>query len=240
MKFSIVIPVLNEVARLQEQLQRLQPVRRQGHELIVVDGGSDDGSVALAGPLVDRLVHSDRGRARQMNIAAASADGDVLVFLHCDTELPAHALDRLERALETSDASWGWFDVRLSNPAWPYRLIAWSMNRRARLTRVCTGDQTLFVRQDQFRQLGGFPAIALMEDIAMSKLLRRCGRPCVMGLKVETSSRRWEEQGILRTILLMWRLRLLYFLGVSPGRLVRRYYPERRWPEAPNPEHMES
>ena len=225
MKLSIVMPVLNESARLPQQLASLQSLRARGHELIVVDGGSSDNSREFAAPLVDQLLESSKGRARQMNTGAACAGGDWLLFLHCDTELPEQADLCLEAALAAKGAVWGWFDVRLSNPASSYGLIAWFMNRRARLTRVCTGDQCLFVKRSQFRELGGFPDLPLM-DIAMSKLLRRRGRHCVVARPVVTSSRRWEERGLLTTVLLMWRLRLLYFLGVAPEKLRRRYYPE--------------
>lgn len=225
MKLSFVMPVLNEADGLVAQLDALQGLRQQGHELVLVDGGSVDGSIELAEPLVDRLLRSPRGRARQMNAGAGLASGDVLVFLHSDTRLPPDAASLIARALQVSSAGWGWFDVRLANPAWPYALIGWCMSRRARLTRVCTGDQTLFVRRELFEALGGFPMLPLMEDVAMSKRLRRQSRACVIRQAATTSSRRWEQGGIVATVLLMWRLRLLYFLGVAPERLVRRYYP---------------
>lgn len=224
--FSLIIPVLNEAGQIESRLKALQRLREQGFELLVVDGGSTDGSQELARPLVDELLVSPPGRARQMNTGAASANGDWLVFLHLDTTLPDTA-DASLAALSSSGAGeWGWFDVRLDNTRWPYRLIGSCMNLRARLTRVCTGDQTLVVRSTVFNELGGFPPLPLMEDVAMSKLLRRRTRPRVLQPPVTTSSRRWERQGYLRTIVLMWRLRLLYFLGVSPERLVRLYYPE--------------
>ncbi len=225
-KLSIIMPVLNEQKQLQQQLASLQDLRARGHELIVVDGGSKDNSRELAAPLVDQLLESQPGRARQMNTGATGADGDWLLFLHCDTRLPQQAGFSLEAALADTEAAWGWFDVRLSNPAMPYRLIAWFMNRRARLTRVCTGDQCLFVQRSLFRELGGFPELPLMEDVAMSKLLRRRARHRVFAGPVLTSSRRWEERGIVATVLLMWRLRLMYFFGVAPEKLRRRYYPE--------------
>ena len=224
-QFSLVVPVLNEAGQIESRLQLLQPLRQKGFELLVVDGGSTDGSVELARPLVDQLLTSKAGRALQMNAGAAAANGEWLLFLHLDTSLPMSVESTLDRLREDPTSLWGWFDVRLDNPGWPYRLIANCMNVRARATRVCTGDQTLFVRNSLFRKLGGFPEFPLMEDIAMSKLLRSHARPRVLRPPVTTSSRRWEQNGYLATILLMWRLRLLYFLGVSPGRLVKLYYP---------------
>lgn len=224
---SFIIPVLNEAAQLQARLQALQVLRRRGHEVILVDGGSQDGGLTLARGLVDIVLESEPGRARQMNAGAARARGACLVFLHLDTSLPDAADQLVEEALLGGQRRWGWFRIRLENSRWPYRLIAWSMNQRARLTRVCTGDQTLFIDASLFRSLGGFPDLPLMEDVAFSKRLRRVQPPVIIARAVTSSSRRWEQQGVFRTILLMWRLRLLYFFGVSPQRLAQIYYPGR-------------
>lgn len=224
---SFIIPVLNEAPYLQNRLLALQEVRRRGHELVLVDGGSQDGGRELARPLVDCLLQSVPGRSAQMNAGAERAQGEYLVFLHLDTQLPEAADQLILSAMQSSDTGWGWFRVRLENPGWPYRLIAWSMNLRSRLTRVCTGDQTLFVGRELFRQIGGFPQLPLMEDVAISKLLRRLGRPVIIAQPVTTSSRRWEKYGVVNTVLLMWRLRLMYFFGVSPQRLAQIYYPDR-------------
>jgi len=212
---------------LPDLLQGLASLRARGHEVIVVDGGSNDGSVALARAGADRVLVETPGRARQMNRGAAVAQGEVLVFLHADSRLPSATDTLIRAALASAGAGWGWFDVRLSHPGWLYQLIAGSMNWRARLTRVCTGDQTLFVRRDLFERVGGFPAIALMEDVAMSKRLRRSGRPALPAAKVRASSRRWQENGVVSTVLFMWKLRLLYFIGVAPEKLLQQYYPER-------------
>lgn len=222
-RISIVVPVLNEAPRLAEHLEHLQEMRAQGHELIVVDGGSEDASLSVARPLVDRLLITGPGRAQQMNEGADRASGEILLFLHADTRLPDGAADLIQQAMAA--APWAWFDVRLDNPAWPYRVIAAGMNLRARLTRVCTGDQALLVRHDLFGAIRGFPAIPLMEDVAISKRLRARARPRVIAAPVLTSSRRWERQGVFSTVLFMWKLRLLYFLGVAPERLVKQYYP---------------
>jgi rSAM/selenodomain-associated transferase 2 len=183
--------------------------------VIVVDGGSIDGTPELAAGLCDRLLSAPRGRALQMNAGARAAQGDVLVFLHADTRLPAaFDIPRTSR--------WGRFDVRIEGRHPLLKIIAWAMNLRSRLSGIATGDQAMFVRRELFP---GFPEIALMEDIALSRLLKRRGRPTCLRQKVVTSGRRWESRGVLRTVLLMWSLRLLYFLGASPARLARWYRP---------------
>lgn len=223
---SIVIPVRNEAGIIREQLQRLQGLRAAGHELIVVDGGSSDATLALCQGLADRCEASAAGRSRQMNAGAALAGGEMLLFLHADTELPADAAEQLSNAVETQGRRWGWFDTRLSGSRLVFRLVAGLMNRRARLTSVCTGDQALFVDRALFRELGGFPDIPLMEDIALSKSLRSTGRPARPAATVTASSRRWQEKGLVATIVLMWWLRFLYFIGVQPARLLQLYYPQ--------------
>ena len=228
MRLSIILPVLNEADTLPATLAALQPLRRQGHEILVVDGGSDDGTPAVAARLADRVLTAPRGRGRQMNAGAALASGEVLLFLHADTRLPAAADESIAVALRARSRVWGRFDVRLSGSAWPLRIIEWSMNRRSCLTGMATGDQAIFVTRDAFRRVGGFPELPLMEDLELSRRLKRLSRPACVRPPVITSSRRWEEKGILRTVLLMWSLRLLWFLGVSPQRLVRLYYPHWR------------
>ena len=217
-RLSIVVPTLNEAARIGAALQALAPLRARGHELIVVDGASDDATVELARPLADRLLTSARGRALQMNAGARAAGGEALLFLHADTQLPARADELVLRALEHS--AWGRFDVEIEGRHRLLRIVAAAMNLRSRLSGIATGDQAIFVRRDAFPE---FPEIALMEDIALSRLLKRRGRPACLRERVRISGRRWETRGVLRTILLMWRLRLLYALGVAPQRLAREY-----------------
>ena len=216
---SIIIPVLNEAERIEHLLASLPA----GVEIIVVDGGSRDGSALKAAQFGARVVHSARGRALQMNAGAAVASGDILLFLHADTELPGDFLYDL-RLFSLSRHAWGRFDVRIGGDNPLFRLVERMMNLRAALTGVCTGDQAMFVRRQIFVELDGFPPIPLMEDIALSKNLRRITKPFVIKRQVRTSPRRWHEGGILATILLMWRLRLAYFLGAPPERLVERYY----------------
>jgi rSAM/selenodomain-associated transferase 2 len=222
-RLSIVIPVLNEAGLIAEALVRLQPLRARGAELIVVDGGSTDGTADQAAPLVSRLVRAPKGRATQMNAGARAATGDILLFLHADTRLPEDA-DRVIAEAFAAGAVWGRFDVRLSGGHPLLRVVEALMNRRSRLTGIATGDQALFVRRDVFERAGGFPEIALMEDIALSRRLKRAARPACPRARVVASSRRWEENGIVRTILLMWWLRLRYFFGADPADLVRVYY----------------
>jgi len=217
-RLAIVIPTLNEAARIRAALEALAPLRARGHEVIVVDGGSEDATMALALPLATHVVKAPRGRALQMNAGARAARGDALVFLHADTRLPAHADELVLGALERS--SWGRFDVEIEGRHRLLKTVAAAMNLRSRLTGIATGDQAIFVRRDAFP---GFPEIALMEDIALSRELKRRGRPACLRARVRTSGRRWEARGVLRTIFLMWRLRLLYALGVAPQRLAREY-----------------
>jgi rSAM/selenodomain-associated transferase 2 len=214
-RLSVVVPALNEAGGIRGALEALAPLRARGHEVIVVDGGSSDGTAELAAGLCDRVVIASRGRASQMNAGARAATGDMLLFLHADTRLPPRAEE-----LVLNSSIWGRFDVQIEGRSRLLKLVAWAMNLRSRLTGIATGDQAIFVRRDAFP---GFPEIALMEDVALSKLLKRRGAPACLRARVVTSGRRWESRGVLRTIFLMWRLRLLYFLGASPERLARRY-----------------
>ncbi len=224
---SIVVPALDEAPRIGRTLTLLAPLRARGCEVIVVDGGSNDGTVPAVLPLADRVMVSSRGRARQMNAGAAVARGEALLFLHADTELPADADRLIAEGLARSGRDWGRFDVRLSGAQPLLRVVERAMNWRSRLTGICTGDQALFVRREAFHRVGGFPPIALMEDIALSRALKRLGPPLCLDAPVVTSSRRWEEDGVLRTVLAMWRLRLRYFLGADPARLAQAYEKRR-------------
>jgi len=221
-QLSIIIPVVNEARHLATRLQALQALRNHC-QLLLVDGGSDDDSAELAEPLVDQVLHSPRGRARQMNCGAAGAQADVLLFLHADTVLPDNAVTLIVRAV-AEGYHWGRFDVSFDSPQPIFKLIAFMMNWRSRLTSIATGDQALFMTRSAFDAVGGFPEIALMEDIAVSASLKKLGRPCCLTDQVITSARRWQQHGIVKTILLMWWLRLCYFFGADPSELVNRYY----------------
>ena len=217
-KLSVVVPALNEAAGIERCLRALAPLRARGHEVIVADGGSEDGTPRLAAPLADRVVAAPRGRALQMNAGAAAASGDALLFLHADTILPADA----ERAVLAALASraWGRFDVSIDSRDARLALVGFCMNWRSRLTGIATGDQAIFVRRAAFP---GFPAIALMEDVEFSRRMKAVSAPACLRARVATSARRWERRGVLRTVLLMWRLRLAYWLGADPADLARRY-----------------
>ncbi|GAB4152000.1 MAG: TIGR04283 family arsenosugar biosynthesis glycosyltransferase [Sphingomonadales bacterium] len=220
---SVIIPALNEQHSLPRCLAPLQPMRGRGVEVIVVDGGSDDGTASMGAVLADRVMAAPRGRAAQMNAGAAAATGDVLLFLHADTLLPEQADRLVAGALARSGRDWGRFDVRIDGRPWMLRVVALAMNWRSRLSGIATGDQALFVRRQQFSDIGGFPAQPLMEDIEISKRLRARGRPVCLHAKVTTSGRRWEQRGVWRTILLMWRLRWAYARGVPADELARAY-----------------
>lgn len=224
MRISVIIPVLNEAEAIVTMLPKLQWLRESAHELIVVDGGSNDASVAMAQPLADQVISAQRGRARQMNAGAQASGGDVLLFLHVDTEMAPAGIDALRAALSPNADSWGRFDVRLSGTQPLLRIIENMMNWRSRLTGIATGDQAIFVSRDLFEHSGGFADIPLMEDIELSRRLKRVAKPLCLPRFVITSSRRWESNGILKTVLLMWRLRLAYWRGIAPADLVRRYY----------------
>ena len=221
-RLAVVIPALNEAGRIRAALEALAPLRSRGHQVIVVDGGSDDATAELAVPFCDLILKTPGGRALQMNAGARAAVTDALVFLHADTRLPARADELIVDALKTR--AWGRFDVRIEgrHPLLP--LVACAMNLRSRLSGIATGDQAIFVRREAFT---GFPEIALMEDIEFSRAMKRIGRPACLRERVSTSGRRWESRGVVRTILLMWRLRFLYALGVAPQRLAREYADQR-------------
>ena len=224
MQLSVVVPTLNEAGTIVATLAPLQVLRRRGVEVILADGGSIDDTLRRARGEVDRMVSTGAGRAVQMNAGASVARGDYLLFLHADTALPGEFNGDIGH-WTAAGVGWGFFPVRLSGSHRLLRVVEWAMNRRSRLTAVATGDQCLFVRRDLFRQVGGFPAIALMEDVAMSKQLRRLCAPYIETQAAETSSRRWEQRGVCKTILLMWGLRLAYFCGANPSRLAKIYYP---------------
>ena len=221
---SIVIPALNEAANLERLLPDLARTCPDA-EVIVVDGGSTDGTLDLVRRFPRAtLIEAAGGRARQMNAGARIASGSALLFLHADTTLPPGAQGAIQAALNLPGVVGGRFDVRFDNPRPIFKLIATMMNMRSRLSGICTGDQALFVRRRTFEALGGYPDIPLMEDVDLSRRVKRHGRIARLRLRVTTSARKWEREGVLRTIALMWTLRLLYWAGTEPARLHRWYY----------------
>jgi rSAM/selenodomain-associated transferase 2 len=222
-RLSIIMPVLDEGEGIAAALDALAELRTLGVEVVVVDGGSQDATVQRARLRADQVLPAPRGRAPQMNAGAAKATGDVLLFLHADTRLPAEAERLVLDGLARSKHVWGRFDVTITGRHPMLRLVAFMMNLRSRLTGIATGDQAIFVERAAFQSAGGFPAIPLMEDIALSKKLKRLSRPLCLRQRAITSGRRWEAHGVVRTILVMWRLRLAYFLGADPAKLARQY-----------------
>ena len=221
---SIIIPTLNEAATISVTLAALQSMRKRGHQLILVDGGSQDSTISIAEPLVDLVLRSSVGRATQMNAGAAAANGDLLWFLHADMRMAPDTDVLLTNTLYDSAKEWGRFDIRLSGNALSLRIIERMMNWRSRLSGIASGDQGIFINRDTFERIGGFSDMPLMEDIDISRRLKRAaGRPLCLSHKLITSSRRWEQHGVLPTIVLMWRLRLAYWLGASPADLARQY-----------------
>lgn len=223
MKLSIIIPALNEEKQIHACLNGLQPIRERGHEVILVDGGSQDQTCKMSNDLVDRVVHARMGRASQMNTGAKSAGGDIFLFLHADTVLSEDADYQIIRHIKDPDYYWGRFDIRLSGQHWLFRMIERFMNMRTRLTSINTGDHAIFISKALFNQIGGYEEIPLMEDISLSRKLKCIVKPVNLRQTVITSSRRWETRGIIRTLFTMWYLRLLYFFGIHPEQLVRKY-----------------
>jgi rSAM/selenodomain-associated transferase 2 len=226
-RLTIIIPALDEAAIIAAALQALAPLRTRGAEVIVIDGGSRDGTPELARPFADRVVAAPHGRGATMNAGAALGTGDALVFLHADTRLPDNADHLIASALARRawEHAWGHFDLRISGRHPLLAVVARMINWRSRATGVATGDQAIFVTREAFKTAGGFPDLPLMEDIALSRRLKQQCRPVCVGAPAVTSGRRWEHHGVWRTIVLMWRLRLAYYLGAEPARLALRYGP---------------
>jgi rSAM/selenodomain-associated transferase 2 len=220
-RLTIVVPVLDEATIIAGALRALAPLRSRGAEIIVVDSGSSDGTAHLAAPFADRVVTAPRGRGAPLNAGAALGSGDAFWFLHADTTMPENADNLIAAAL--TRRAWGRFDLRIAGRHPFLAVVARLINWRSRLTGVASGDQAIFVSREAFTAVGGFPDLPLMEDIAMSRRLKRLSRPACITTPVVTSGRRWEHHGVWRTIVLMWRLRLAYYLGVKPARLVRHY-----------------
>jgi rSAM/selenodomain-associated transferase 2 len=221
---SIIIPVLDESENIAACLESLVPLRARGAQIVVVDGGSRDDTVQRALPLADIVISAPRGRAGQLNAGARQASAATLLFLHADTRLPDHADTLIESGIRDSQRVWGRFDVRIAGSHRLLPVIAWFMNQRSRLTGIATGDQGMFATRAAFDRAGGFPAIPLMEDIALCKALKKQGPPLCLRARITASGRRWEQRGAFTTMVLMWRLRLSYFFGADPDRLAQQYY----------------
>jgi len=223
LKLSVIIPCLNEANNIVNTLMRLQAIRKRGHEIIICDGGSHDNTQTLSTPLVDKFIHAKAGRAIQMNAAAKHANGDVLCFLHADTLTP-ETVDKIILSSLNEKNSWGFFSIKLSSKRWQFRIIEWFINKRSRISCIGTGDQGIFINAHLFKSMSGFAEINLMEDIELSKRLKKINSPVFIHKHyITTSSRRWEKHGILTTVFLMWKLRLSYFLGANENSLAKAY-----------------
>ncbi len=222
MTLSIIIPTLNEEQTIATTLERLD-ISANDVEVIIVDGQSTDKTKKLLQHYNVKVLDSSRGRSSQMNIGANAAQGEILLFLHADTYLPPDYQVKIESSLSRRDKCWGYFDIRLDGHGLIFRIIEKMINLRTAITCIASGDQAIFIRRSTFKQIGGFADIALMEDIAISHRLKHLSRPSRITSPAVTSSRRWNEHGIIRTILLMWSLRLSYYIGIDPGRLKTRY-----------------
>lgn len=221
MQLSIIVPMRNEAAELPALLEHLLPFARLGCDIVLVDGGSHDGSAALARAAGFRVLESAPGRARQMNLGAQAVRGDVLLFLHADTRLPPGAMPAIADALRRH--AWGRFDVRIKGKSWMLAIVSTLMNWRSRLSGIATGDQAIFMTRQAFDAVGGFPRQPLMEDIEISRALKQLGPPACLRLRVTTSGRRWETHGVWRTIALMWWLRWRYWRGAPADVLAKVY-----------------
>ena len=224
---SIIIPVLNEEKILETSLNSLQILRKNNCEIIVVDGGSSDRSPEIAIPRVDKFLVTRPGRSHQMNFGAEHSRGKILVFLHADSQISSQAISQMIEKTDSLNYFWGWFRLTFDNSSPVFFLVSFFMMLRAKITKICTGDQTFFISSKLFNSVGGFPSIPIMEDVAMSKTLRVNVAPIQLRIKTLSSARRWEQEGVYRTIVFMWYLRLLYWLGVSPNKLVAKYYPKK-------------
>jgi len=224
MKVSVIIPALDEEAAIASTLARARSgAGAHDIELIVVDGGSEDATAARAAEFADKVLCAPRGRGRQMNAGAWAASGEVLLFLHADTILPPGYPEIIGRAVSDPDIAWGRFDVELTGRGILLRLVERLINLRSRVSRIATGDQAIFVRSDVFRRAGGYPDIPLFEDVALSRTLKRLGKSACLRERVVTSARRWQKEGVVRTILRMWMLRALFWFGVPPAKLCAFY-----------------
>ena len=222
-RLSVIVPTLDEAEHIARSLQSLASARRRGAEVIVVDGGSGDATIAAAAPHADLVLRAPLGRAAQLNAGAQSANGDVLLFMHADSAAPENVDLILAQALAGRALAWGRFDVRIESRRRVLGIVSAMMNLRSRLSGIATGDQGMFVTRALFDRVNGFPTLPLMEDIALSRTLKRVTSPLCLREKIVTSGRRWERRGVARTIWLMWRLRLAYYLGADPADLAPRY-----------------
>lgn len=222
--FSIIIPTLNECSFFTKQQRVLTTLLKEGHEIIVVDGGSDDGTLGLAEKIGCKCISTKASRGHQQHVGANTSSHHTLIFLHADTQLPSNAINDIRTSLDSSNSNWGRFNVEFTSNRCIFKVIAWFMNKRSCITGIVTGDHTLFVNRQLYFKCGGFSDTGIMEDIDLSKRLKKYSRPICINNNVITSSRKWEHQGVIKTILIMWSLRLQYYFGASEESLIKQYY----------------
>jgi rSAM/selenodomain-associated transferase 2 len=223
MKLSIIIPTLNEGENILPTLTCLDQLEKHTIEIILVDGGSQDNTLEISRPYVDTILTSGKGRARQMNLGAKHASGHILWFLHADSLIPDNADQLIINNLQQTHYAWGRFNIQLSGSKWVFRIIERFINTRSRLTSIATGDQGIFVLRKEFEKINGYADIPLMEDIELSKQLKKISSPACLKQTIMTSSRRWESNGIIKTVMLMWYLRFAYFTGTPAAKLAQLY-----------------
>ena len=221
---SIIIPLLNEEENLKKQKESLELLIKQGHEVLVIDGGSNDNSTKIANQIGCRNITTYPSRGHQLHLGAVQSKNEILLFLHADTLLPPNAAELIFKSFERDNKHWGRFNIKFSSSSYVFSIIAWFMNLRSSLTGIVTGDHAVFVKKDSYIKCGGFPDWAIMEDIAISKRLKTLSHPVCLKEHVVTSSRKWEKQGIINTILLMWKLRLMFLFGMPAEKLAKLYY----------------
>ncbi len=225
-KISIIMPVLNEAGNLRNTLSRLDLSRNE--ELIIVDGGSSDETMAIAREFTGKVYRTKTGRASVMNYGARKAAGDILLFFHSDCILPERGFDIIRETLSDGSVAAGAFFLGIDHPGLCFRLIEFGANLRSRLTSLIYGDQGMFLRKEVFEKAGGFADIPLMEDVEISGRLKKLGKIIFVMPPVKASPRRWLKEGALYTTLRDWALALSYkLLKVSPETLIR-YYKEVR------------
>ena len=222
-KLSVIIPVLNEAEFLTQQSNRLESFIKEKHEVIVVDGGSKDNSASIASKAGFSVFVTNASRGHQLRIGVEKSQNEILVFLHADTELPLHATSLICNALAPTHNHWGRFSISFTSSKLIFQLIAWFMNKRSCLTGIVTGDHAMFMERDYYFKCGGFPDCTIMEDIVISKRLKKASRPVCLSEKVKTSCRKWERQGVYKTIIKMWNLRILFLMGVSTEKIAKLY-----------------
>lgn len=218
---SIVIPVRNDAAALERLRASLGAPLDPSVEVVVVDGASTDASSEVARRAGWQVVASPPGRGRQLNAGCRAAAGQWLWLLHADSEVPVPALTYLR---QLGGPGWGRFDVRFVAAEGGLRLVAWLMNWRSRVTGICTGDQGIFVHRRLLEAVHGVPEQPLMEDVELSRRLKRLGRPLCPAIALGTSPRRWQRDGLVSTVLAMWGFRLRYWWGADPETLAKAYY----------------